>query len=498
MKRMLLTVMLLTVMLLTAADVPAEPPRPEEVRLRFGVMADIHLLAKDASRAETLRKALACFDARKADGVVACGDLTQYGKISELRRFGELWDAAFPGGRRSDGEPIEKLFAYGDHDVEPEFWPHVVKHRRIYGTFPKGFDVKDDIALNDRARQWREAFHEPFAPIVRKRVKGYDFVLAHLVNRDEDGLRYADRLHIPGLEEFFATNAFDRVKPFFYVQHKIPRGTVGGPTQTGQDAGRTTAILARHPNAVAFNGHKHRCATEELSLWQGAFTAVQTPALCTLLTAAGRENGRCSCDAAMNEPPQQMPQTDTLRNAAHVLFVTVCDDRLEIERLDIVDGPEPVAEPWIVKWPADGSAAYEARGRNRPAPQFPAGARATAVCRTGKNRAGVTMDQVEVRFPPARSTAVTPRAYDYEVTATLAKGVVRRIVSQKRVYAPKHYRAERHETNDVTCVFGRFEIPADHDSVTFTVRPLDAWGHAGEPIATEPAGYWALKPLYDY
>ena len=35
----------------------------------------------------------------------------------------------------------------------------------------------------------------------------------------------------------------------FYVQHKIPKGTVGGPTQTGQDSGRTSALLAKHPNA---------------------------------------------------------------------------------------------------------------------------------------------------------------------------------------------------------------------------------------------------------
>lgn len=82
---------------------------------------------------------------------------------------------------------------------------------------------------------------------------------------------------MPGLEEFFAANSFDRVKPFFYVQHKIPRGTVGGRFQSGQDSGRTTTILSRYPNVVGFNGHKHRTATEELSLWQGAFTQIQAP-----------------------------------------------------------------------------------------------------------------------------------------------------------------------------------------------------------------------------
>ena len=156
-------------------------------------------------------------------------------------------------------------------------------------------------------------------------------------------MRYADPLHIPGLEEFFATNTFDSVKPFFYVQHKIPKGTVGGPTQTGQDSGRTSVLLAKHPTAISINGHKHRTATEELSLWQGAFTAIQSPALFTLLTAAGRENGRCSCDAALSDPPQQMQQINTIPDGSHALFLTIWPDRIVVDRVDVIHGGEPVA-----------------------------------------------------------------------------------------------------------------------------------------------------------
>jgi len=466
---------------------------------RFGVVSDIHIYVPDRHRSDVFRTTLMYMDRRKADGVVACGDLTQNGMTNELYEVGAIWDSVFPDDTRSDGGHVEKLFIYGDHDTEPLFVPYNINKCR-----ERGIDLREwlykrgDIALHDRAVQWKIAFHEDFAPIMRKRVKGFDFVLAHLVNLDEDGMRYADPLHIPGLEEFFATNTFDSIRPFFYVQHKIPKGTVGGPTQTGQDSGRTSAILRKHPNAISLNGHKHRMATEELSLWQGAFTAIQAPALYNLLTAAGRENGNCSCDAALTDPPQQMAKMNTVSDGSHALFMTIWTDRIEVERIDMIHGGEPVAAPWIIPWPNDGTASFGLRGKNAPVPQFVSGAKATARMTDGQDRAGNKLKQIEVRFPSAQSTATTPRAYDYEVRAVLRKALVTRIVSTKRVYSPKCYLPEKYDTGDVTCLFGRFEIPNDHDGVTFEVRPLNAWGDAGAKIESEPATYDQAKVLYPF
>lgn len=473
----------------------------EEVALaRFGVISDIHILLSDAHRSEVFKKALEYMDTRQVDGVVACGDLTQNGTIEELREFAKIWFSVFPGDRRSDGGHVERLFVYGDHDTEPTSLPDVVKYRREHGgKFPEWLLKRGDIVLNDRAVQWKAAFGEDFAPIVRKRVKGFDFVLAHLVNLDEDGMRYADPLHIPGLEDFFATNTFDAVRPFFYVQHKIPRGTVGGPTQTGQDAGRTSAILSRHPNAISFNGHKHRSAGEELSLWQGAFTAVQSPALYNLLTAAGRENGNCSCDAPTTNPPRQMKPLYTVPDGSHALVVTIWPGRIVIDRVDVLHGGEPVAPPWVLGWPNAGSASFEARGKCVAAPQFAEDAKVAArKIPNGRDSVGNAVWQIEVRFPTAKSTATTPRAYDYEVQAVLRKALVTRIVSSKRVYSPKCYWPEKYDTGDVVCLFGRFEIPDDHDNIVFVVRPLNAWGKAGAAIESVPAAYDNAKVLYPF
>ena len=478
---------------------------PEKPKAVIGLLSDVHLKALspdpdpefDVRSVETFRRALEWLDSEKADGVVVSGDLTQLGMIPELKKFAAVWESVFPGNRRRNGEKVEPLFIFGDHDVET-FSSFVDDYRNLFrkeGTLER--HLEQDLALHDRAKQWEACFHEPFAPIRRRTVKGYDFVLAHLDHLDVPGMRHGDPLHIPGLEEFFATNRFDNSKPFFYVQHKIPKGTVGGPTQTGQDDGRTTAILSRYPNAVAFCGHKHRSAVEELSLWQGAFTTVQLPALQRLLTAAGRENSRASCEAACATPPQQMEMLGNVTPGAHAMLMKIYEGFIVIERVDAEHGFEPVADPWTMRLPNDGSAAYAARRAVAKTPAFAEGAKAEVKRVNGRDRAGHEVRQLEVSFPPAVSPDGT-RAYDYEVTPVLVKGVVERRLVTKRVYSPNAFYPPRFETDPVVCRFAFGELSDNHDTLRFEVRPLNAWGDAGGTIETEPAAFDPAPPQYAF
>jgi len=464
---------------------------PEEgVRLRFGVLADTHLLDADDSRAEGVRAALRYMDGRKADGVVICGDLTQNGTIPELWKLAEIWDEVFPSNRRSDGQPVEKLFAYGDHDVENFTSGSPGICRMLNGNPKRMAEMKrDDIALNDRAVQWKTAFGEDFAPVMRKTVRGYDFVLAHLYNDEQtSGLRYADPLYIPGLEEFFATNRFDKARPLFYVQHKLLKGTVGGPDMPGQDSGRTSAILKDFPNAVAFSGHKHRSARDERMLWQGAFTAIEAPGTNPIQTEAGYENGWSSGDRPTSEPARQMAHLAADGDVAQGLFVTVYDDRMIVERREFLHGGE-VAAPWIVNFPNDGEAAYERRAaRPTESPRFGATASVTARETEGKDRDGKATRQIVVTCPAA-SDGAEPRPYAYEFRAILTKGFVTRTVASKRVFSPRAYLAAAFDEGPVTCVFAKSEIPSDHDTVVFEVVPVDAFGRFGAPIRSKPQSF---------
>lgn len=477
-------------------------PQP---RARFGVIADIHIdlgflppYVRDGRSEHNFKLVLEYMNSRGVDGVVLCGDMTKIGQISELKRVAEIWQEVFPGNIGRDGQHVEPLFVFGDHEIETFDSPG-----HGYEKWFEDLGITDklkpgDIVLNGRDKVWKDVFGEEFAPIRRRTVRGYDFVLAHIVTTDEQGMRPGEPLHIPGLEEFFEANTFDSKKPFFYIQHKLPKGTVGAPMQSGQDSGRTTAILSKYPNAVGFCGHKHRSATEELSLWQGAFTQIEVPGVFGLLTEPGRENGHCSCEPRVADPPQQMPAIETCNDCAQALVMSIYDDKLVFEKIDAFHNGEAVAAPWIIKWPNNGSAAFAERGKYAAVPEFPNGSKVIAKAIRGKNRNGDECDQVEVRFPAARSTDTTPRAYDYEVTAILTKGISRRIVSQKRVYSPKCYLPERYDANEVICVFGKADLSDNHDSIEFEVRPANAWGMAGAAIRSEPGQFYRTGPLYPY
>ena len=457
----------------------------QEPNAVFGVLSDVHLVPADAKSVEKFKKTLRYLDSRKVDGVVICGDLTHRGSIPSLMGFGRVWREVFPGDRRSDGGHVERLFVYGDHETENMYCSVYTNAWTREGCMEEMRVL--DIYSNDRALQWKRAFGDDYHPIERKRVKGYDFVLAHIVMGDEPGLRWGEPLYIPGLEEFFATNAFDRTRPFFYVQHKIPRGTVGGEKIWGQDDGRTTKLLSKYPNAVAFCGHKHRGATEERLFWQGAFTAFMVPAHMGVGTEEGHENGVCSGDRPSHTPQLQMSRIDT-RDGSQGFVMSLYDNRIVIERREFAKGGE-VAPPWVVPIPNDGSMSFEARAARAAVPQFAKGTEVTVREIHGKNRSGRATDQLSVEFPPINGGRGLPRAYDYEVTAILKKAYVRRIVGSKRVFSPKCHLAPEHDTGPVVCLFGKEELPSDHDTLEFEVVPANAFGARGEPIRSEPRSF---------
>jgi predicted phosphodiesterase len=118
-----------------AALQPKGPPR-----LRFGILSDIHIT--DEASTGPFEKALRKFDEWKADGVIACGDLADWGVVPQLERVATTWFKVFPGGRRSDGAKIENLMHYGDHDTSGYFYrgnPGCVK------TYPDVEKMKKDI-----------------------------------------------------------------------------------------------------------------------------------------------------------------------------------------------------------------------------------------------------------------------------------------------------------------------------------------------------------------
>ncbi len=436
-------------------------------RLKVGVLSDIHLLRqKDAMHGEVwFEKALRWYDAQKADAVLLCGDIADCGLVAELEYAVEIWQKVFPGGKRSDGEPVQQLFHLGDHDFAG--YAHKYPWAKKCSTDPDA--VNHAIVNEDIVAIWKRLFNEEWKPIQVKSVKGYTFVLAHHPRNMEKGSV------IPGLAEALAAAKPDPAKPFFYSMHRPVYGTLPehDPKSLANDPNHKA--LSAYPNVLAFFGHCHRNSADELCLWQGEYTAVNVPSLSYCGTRGGRENSFSTANRPDPKRPQQMQRVDCL-TSNHALFMTVYDDRIVIMRRDVRhDGA--MGPDWTIPLPSpDGSCTAERRKPLSSAPAFPDGAVATISERKAKNRAKQMVDQVVVTFPPAHSRDGRPRAFDYEVVASAENFRLAR-----RVFSTRAYWVESEDKEPSLCAFGKAELPADK-TVTFTVRPADCFGIHGEPL----------------
>ena len=434
-----------------------------KAHLRLGVLSDIHIY--DERQVPVFERALAFFRDRGADGVIIAGDMADRGLVDQLELVAKAWFKVFPDNRRPDGQTVEKLFVYGNHDV--------LGHD--YGDTPKTLEKKypDEAEraahriATDRKAAWERLFKEPWSGVYAKQVKGYTFIGAHWgYEKNLDAFLKANEARL-GLKG---------PKPFFYAQHPHPGNTVQGPWAWGHDNGVATRALSPYPNAVAFSGHSHYSLTDERCVWQGAFTSIGTSSLSYIFAQYWRENGEDH-----NGIVKQMPNLPESKGKQGML-VSVYDDQLVIERREFV-GDEKVGPDWIV--PMDGSRAFafDVRGAKMVAPEFAAGAAVAVTRGRGKDRKGKETDQITVAFPAAKPSA-TSRVYDYEVQAFAYHEDVDYPVATKRVLSESFFLPPTREATKGSCVFAAGELPKGQQ-VRFAVRPTECYGHKGRAIFSD-------------
>ena len=455
----------------------------EKPELIVGVVSDVHtdMGSRGGSEERRFRKVLAYFDRRKVDVVIGGGDYIEIGWRQWLQRFGDLWFEVFPDGKRSDGQPIEKVFAYGDHEIEH----YCDIYLRQAPDRAQEYDItRDPIPLYGRGKIYEEAFREPWAPVMHKRVKGYDFVIGHFTMFDgPDGAKWGKV--IPGAPEFLTTNRFDRTRPFFYVQHKPVAETAISPDTNYQSTKKIRQALDRHPNAVALFGDRHPNCVSEYCLWQDTFTCIAAPAMQYTCTDSGHENGSTSDDNFSERPPRQMPGVK-LKEAGAFLVMLVYRDRIVVERRN-AEWTEKVAEDWVIRTPTAKrkAASFEARQAKAKPAVFPADAAVKVTCVEGKDRRGNPSNQYVVTFPQAKVDDLYGRAFDYRVTAVVRKHWWTRTACEKWVYSERYNMPARFDTNDITCVFGATELSGPWQEAVFTVTPYNAFHVPGAPIRSE-------------
>lgn len=461
--------------------------------LRVGILSDVHC--------RNLEKGLRLFDAAKADAVLLTGDLFLFATVKELEDVAATWFRVFPNDRRSDGGRIERLFITGNHDE--------IDWCRPFGSWE---ELRAKSMRFNREAAWKRLFGEDYEKIRIKEVKGYKFVLRHWLCRGRTEFGHpipAEADVVPAFMAAHADGLRSAGKPFFYVQHEPITETVncswllgGLPWDVGYVRRGERAIFDRFPNCIALTGHSHETLTDERSIWQGAFTAVNCScAHGQLFTPPGRENGRCVAFDLNRTPPREMEIIDRWQSPQG-LIMDVTAGEVRFQRLDIARN-EKVGPDWLVPLfaggatvPPSGVPKYDFATRkaaSRP-PTFAADAKvAVALVKEGHYRKfgsfekGLEMSethpQVKVSFPAITTERSPTRAYDFAVRCEAMAGDVVRTVCESRVFSPRFASAERWDRDDAFCLFPAAAIPKRFGGrVRFVVTPYDCWGNAGAPL----------------
>ena len=429
--------------------------------LKFGVVSDIHITTPASCR--MLEKAFRYFRSRGADAVMIPGDLTDWGVKSGLEYVKATWDKVFAG---TDAVP---LFCTGNHDFEGWCYGDMVVEMHA-----NGYSENEALSKLGMASEWERIFGEKYAPIRVRTVKGYDFISAEWDSFSK-------------FPEWFAANGgrFNGDKPFFYFQHPPAKGTT--PDGAGwADKGAAFAALKDSPNAVVFTGHSHTSFNDERSIWQGEFTAFATPSLSYLSFPSGHENGNDKRDGTSTLAMPMLPVRRDLRGGQGY-FVSVYDDRMVVERIDIEEDCDEGAPAWVVPFDG-GKRPYDLSARTAAsvAPKFPNGAALRAETRNTENRKGKWAIVMNCEFP----AAIMPRGervFDYEISAVLKNGSKPLV---KKFLSPAYPRMAKYEPKTMRFWFDVAELPQDVDYV-LEARAYNCFGKASEPLVS---GTWHSRP----
>ena len=475
------------------AGAPMLPGAGEERRLRVGVLSDIHV--DGPKKAAWFEKALRQFDAEKVDAVLVSGDLTVHGRLFEFQHVADTWFKVFPDDRRSDGAKVERLFVTGNHDVDG--W--------AYGPFKSVEEARPMSFFFHREEFWKKLWHEDYKPVSMKTVRGYPFVLRNwlsILGREAKGhpvaAGFADEPN--PLPEFLRTASLPADRPVFFVQHEpvtdtvnatwLFRGRVWG--KCSDDVAKP--LYSRHPNAIVLTGHSHLSLTDETSIWQGAFTAVNCSAETGFaFTPPGRENGFCGRDFSRN-PPMGMPPID-YKGVHQGMVMDVYDDRVVFRRFEFKNG-RSLGPDWVVPCAADAAQPYRFDVRFRKAlhPAFPKGAKVTVRegmgpvrGKNGMSSSDELYPQIWVSFPPATTEeGADIRAWDYAVRLEEDCGDQVRVVAERFFFSPNSLMGEQDDVEPVLCAFPKADLPQrSRAAYRFTVVPRSCWGQEGKALSSE-------------
>ncbi|OQA84719.1 MAG: Calcineurin-like phosphoesterase [Lentisphaerae bacterium ADurb.Bin242] len=301
--------------------------------LKVGIVSDIQGLPSEHDWGiYNLGLALDILAQKQIDTLIMAGDLAENGNPLTYRLYWKMIRDRF-------GEKMPRHVACeGNHDCNR--------------TFPQDFAVRFAEVCRGLHRENVNPWHAV--------IDGYDFIAFAA----SDGMHYSEA-SLPALEAALRKAVErDHEKPIFVITHFPPENTVSG-SHSEAGSPELLKVLEKYSQAVSFSGHTHYPLEDERTIWQGAFTAVETSTLAY---------GCATEEQAVNTVNGILPFA---REVTQMLYMEVFSDRLEIHRYNVAEQREIFPEQlWRVKLPYRPEEAIYAPERrlHRQAPQFAADA----------------------------------------------------------------------------------------------------------------------------
>lgn len=366
-------------------------------------------LREDDTFLQNLKKTLTVLKKNQVDMILFAGDIGDLGTRFAFQTYMDAIDEVF-----GEEKPIIQTIM-GNHD----YW-----NKNVF------------TAIN-RKKAFREIIgHSPWTHYV---VNGYHFIGA---SPNSGSMTKGYQQTAEWLDAELQKASADSVgKPVFVMTHNQPEHTSYGSEDWGDKT--LDAVLSKYPNAINFSGHVHYPLLDERSIWQGAYTVVNTQSLSYTEMEQGKENGTIPPNAAATPMGYLMEFTH---------------DAIALRRINFVDGEtgheEKADQRWSFPLPYqnDGRYSFAARKAANAAPVMPASG----------GTAAVQNDRVILSFPAASDDDFV---HTYKVVID-GKDV--------RLFFSDFYNGLGAMAEQVTLELKNLEQPAQRHS--FEIYAVDSWG----------------------
>ena len=213
----------------SASATTIEPKDAQNLRLQFGVVADVHMETFEYFRFDGFAKTLKDMGKTRQDALVLVGDNTMNGQPTEyIMLYGLL--SRYNCAKNT-------LVAMGNHDLNMGAYDTpdaIARHSFFYQSYTG--------LANDR-------------PYCSREINGYTFVILGDEDPHEDCTATISQAQLDWLAGTLA--AAPAGKPVFIFLHQMLGHTFGGWGEVGEQSEAIRAIVERYPNVFMFNGHAH-------------------------------------------------------------------------------------------------------------------------------------------------------------------------------------------------------------------------------------------------